>query len=55
MLPRVSSYRLAHSVLLALTDFPFWKSLKDAGLSDAAATDKVVELVRTELRKHGIN
>lgn len=42
------------SVLLALSDFPFWKSLKDAGLSDAMATDKVAELVGTELRKHGI-
>ena len=38
-------------VLVALTDFPFWKSLKDRGLSDRAATDVVVNLVGEQLSK----
>lgn len=38
-------------VVVALIDFPFWKSLKVAGLSDRAATDAVVDLVREHLAK----
>ena len=39
-------------VLVALTDFSFWKSLKDSGLRERAATDAVVELASEQLNKH---
>ena len=39
-------------VLVALTDFSFWKSLKDSGLRGRAATDAVVELAGEQLEKH---
>ena len=38
-------------VLVALTDFSFWKSLKDSGLGARAATDTVVELAEEQLHK----
>lgn len=38
-------------VLVALTDFSFWKSLKDSGLRERAATDTVVELAIEQLQK----
>lgn len=42
-------------VLTALLDFPFWKSLRDVGVSDEAAADQVVELMRAQLAKEGID
>lgn len=39
-------------VLVALTDFSFWKSLKDCGLRERAATDAVVELAGEQLPKY---
>lgn len=38
-------------VLVALTDFSFWKSLKDSGLREHAATNTVVELASEQLQK----
>lgn len=38
-------------VLVALTDFSFWKSLKESGLGESAATDAVVELAEEQLQK----
>lgn len=42
------------AVLVALVDFPFWKSLRDAGLSDVQAADTIVELVQDQLAKAGV-
>jgi AcrR family transcriptional regulator len=42
-------------VLTALLDFPFWKSLRDAGLSEEAAANQIVELMREQLAKEGID
>jgi len=42
------------AVLRALTDFPFWRSLTDAGLLHAQAVDVICGLVRAELDKRGI-
>ena len=36
-------------VLVALIDFPFWQSLRRAGLSSAEAVDQIVALVRDQL------
>jgi AcrR family transcriptional regulator len=46
---RGSTSRRTVKVLVALTDFPFWKSLKDCGLGDRVATDVVVQLARAQL------
>ena len=41
-------------VLAALIDFPFWKSLRDEGLSAAEATSQVLELVHDQLAKENL-
>jgi AcrR family transcriptional regulator len=41
--------------LRALVDFPFWQSLVDTGMTDGAATDVVVRMVRDELRRNGLD
>jgi AcrR family transcriptional regulator len=46
--------RRVERILRALVDFPFWQSLVDAGMSARQAADTVVEMVRSELRRHGI-
>jgi len=40
-------------IIAALLDFPVWKSLRDAGLGPSGATEKVIELIRDQLRKEG--
>lgn len=42
-------------VLAALIDFPFWRSLRDAGLSEAMAADQISALVRDQLDKERID
>ncbi|GIW04285.1 MAG: hypothetical protein KatS3mg059_0905 [Thermomicrobiales bacterium] len=39
------------NVLVALLDFPFWRSLCDAGLSAEEAVEQIVELARGQLAK----
>jgi AcrR family transcriptional regulator len=41
-------------MLTALLDFPFWKSLRDAGFSEEEAADQVVDLMREQLLKEHI-
>ncbi len=41
-------------VLTALIDFPFWQSLRSAGLSHAQAADQIMELVRDQLVKEHV-
>lgn len=41
-------------VVAALVDFPVWKSLRDAGLSDAEVADELLELVRVQLIREGV-
>ena len=43
------------SIITALIDFPFWKSLRDEGLNGAMATEQIVELVRDQLDKEQID
>lgn len=43
------------SLITALIDFPFWRSLRDAGMSEAMAADRIVELVRDQLKKERID
>jgi AcrR family transcriptional regulator len=44
----------ATSVITALTDFPFWRSLTHGGLSHQQAVEVICGLVHTELRKCGL-
>jgi AcrR family transcriptional regulator len=41
-------------VITALLDFPLWKSLNDAGLSDEAAAHQIVDMVRDRLASEGL-
>ena len=41
-------------LLVALVDFPFWKSLRDAGFGEQEAKDEVGALVRQQLEREGI-
>lgn len=41
-----------HARLFTLCDFPFWRSLRDAGLSYPATEGSVVDLVRAEAERH---
>jgi AcrR family transcriptional regulator len=41
-------------VLTALIDFPFWQSLRSAGLTHVQAADQILELVRDQLAKEHI-
>ena len=41
-------------VLVALIDFPFWQSLRRAGLSSGQAADQIVDLVRDQLSKENV-
>ncbi len=43
------------SIITALIDFPFWKSLRDEGLNEATATEQILELVRDQLDKERID
>jgi AcrR family transcriptional regulator len=43
----------AHALLFTLCDYPFWKSLVDAGLPHRAAERALVALVRTEAARLG--
>lgn len=42
------------NIIAALADFPFWRSLLDAGLSEAEATEQVIDLARYELGKANV-
>lgn len=42
------------SLVAVLIDFPFWRSLRDAGLSDAEAADQILDLVRDQLAKEDV-
>lgn len=44
-----------HGVLFVLCDFPFWKSLIDAGLAGQEAEDTIVRLVRAEAARMGLD
>jgi len=41
-------------VVAALTDFPVWKSLREAGLTPTEAADQILELVYDQLTKAGV-
>jgi AcrR family transcriptional regulator len=43
------------SVVTALIDFPFWKSLRDTGLSGDHVVEQILELVRDQLDKERID
>ncbi len=43
------------NVLVALLDVPFWRSLRDAGLSAEEAVEQIVELAHDQLiKEHGV-
>jgi AcrR family transcriptional regulator len=42
-------------VVAALVGFPFWKSLRDAGLSAAEAEEQILELARDQLARIGVD
>lgn len=42
------------TVINALTDFPFWRSLTQGGMTHAQAVEAICGLVRAELRKEGL-
>lgn len=41
-------------VVTALIDFPVWRALRDAGLSNGEATEQILELMGDQLRKEGV-
>lgn len=43
------------SVVTALIDFPFWKSLRDTGLGEKEVADQIIELVQDQLDKERID
>jgi AcrR family transcriptional regulator len=43
-----------HFALRAVIDFPFWRALIVAGVSEAAAPDIMLDLARDLLSRHGI-
>lgn len=44
-----------HAVLFVLSDFPFWKSLIDAGLTRRTTVDTIVRLVCAETARIGLD
>jgi AcrR family transcriptional regulator len=46
---------VAHAELFTLCDYPFWKSLVDAGLDHRAAERVLVDLVRAETVRLGLS
>lgn len=47
--------RTAHAVLFTLCDFPYWKSLVDAGLPHPGAERVLVDVVRAEATRLGLS
>lgn len=45
----------SHALLFTLCDFPFWKSLVDAGLTRRRAETELVSLVRTQVARLGLS